>query len=146
MVSVWKRPTLMIDTSIHRCKKRESRGDQVIALIGRSLLLFCMVLGLMGISGCVSPESIDMDSFDPAQDQKAIARYYWNQAIAMREKAKAQATAAARYEALFGAEADLVSGAKSLAHYYEQTAQELERVAQAHAAVDRNTRTPRAVP
>jgi hypothetical protein len=137
---------MMIDTSIHRCEKRESRGDQVVALRGQSLLLFSMVLVLLGISGCASPESIDLSSFDPAHDQKAIARYYWNQAIAMREKATAQATAAARYEALFGPEADLVSGAKSLAHYYEQTAQELERVAQAHAAVDRNKRTPRAVP
>jgi hypothetical protein len=101
---------------------------------------------MVGISGCVSPEAIDMGSYDPAHDQKAIARYYWNQAIAMREKSNAQATAAARYEALFGAEADLVSGAKSLAHYYAQTAQELERVAQAHAAVDRSMRTPTAVP
>lgn len=133
----------MTDTLGRRCEKRTSHGDQVIALIVRGLLL-CIVM--VGISGCVSPEAIDMGSYDPAHDQKAIARYYWNQAMAMREKSNAQATAAARYEALFGAEADLVAGAKSLAHYYEQTAQELERVAQAHAAVDRSTRTPTAVP
>ena len=86
-----------------------------------------------------------MDSYDPSYNQTEIANYYRNQAISMREKAEAQATAAMRYEALFGREADLVSGAKSLAHYYEQTAQELERVAQAHEAVDRNKRTPAAV-
>jgi uncharacterized protein YceK len=126
----------MSDMSSRRCEEIKSHGDQAIALSHRGLLLCCIVV--LVFSGCASPETIDMGSFDPTYDQKAIARYYWNQAIAMREKAKAQATAAARYEALFGAEADLVSGAKSLAHYYEQTAQELERVAQAHAAVDRN--------
>lgn len=130
----------MIDMSIHRCEKRERRGDQMILCTGRSLLLAVM-LG----AGCVPPQPIDPNSFDPTHDQKAIARYYWNQAMAMREKADAQATAAIRYEALFGVEADLVSGAKSLAHYYEQTAQELERVAQAHEAVDRNKRMPAAV-
>lgn len=133
----------MIDTSGRRCEKRTSHGDQAIALIVRGLLL-CIVMA--GISGCIAPEAIDLGSYDPAHDQKAIARYYSNQAMAMREKSNAQATAAARYEALFGAEADLVSGAKSLAHYYEQTALELERVAQAHAAVARSTRTPAAVP
>jgi hypothetical protein len=133
----------MIDTSSRRCEVRKSPGDQAIALIRRGLLLCC--LALAGISGCASPESIDLDSFDPSHNQTEIASYYRNQAVAMREKADAQATAAVRYEALFGPEADLVSGAKSLAHYYEQTAQELERVAQAHEAVARNKRTPAAV-
>jgi hypothetical protein len=142
-VSVWKRLTLMIDMSSRRCEVRKSRDDQVIALIRRGLLL-CF-LALAGISGCASPESIDLDSFDPSHNQMEIANYYRNQAVAMREKADAQATAAVRYEALFGPEADLVSGAKSLAHYYEQTAQELERVAQTHEAVARNKRTPAAV-
>ena len=107
--------------------------------MGRSLLL---VVIMSGMSSCLAPESIDMGSYDPSQDQRAIAGYYRNQAIAMREKADAQAKAAARYEALFGPEADMVSGAKSLAHYYQQTAQEFERVAQGHEAVDRHTRPP----
>lgn len=106
------------------------------------ILLVCA----LGIGGCASYESIDLSSYDPTHDQAAIAGYYRNQAVTMREKANAQATAAAHYEALFGAEADLVSGAKSLAHYYEQTAQELERVAQAHAAVARHKRSPTTVP
>ena len=134
----------MSDMSRRRCEQRKSYGDQTIALRGRGLLLCCIVV--LVFSGCASHESIDMGSFDPAQDQKAIARYYWNQAMAMREKATTQATAAAHYEGLFGPEADLVSGARSLAHYYEQTAQELERVAEAHAAIDRNRRRPLANP
>jgi len=114
----------------------------MIALESRMLLVSVV---LLGIAGCASPESIDLDSYDPSHNQTEIATYYRNQAVAMREKADAQATAAVRYEGLFGPEADLVSGAKSLAHYYEQTAQELERVAQAHETVDRNKRTPTSV-
>ncbi len=132
----------MIDLSYRRWEKRTSHGDQGRASMGQSLLLVAIMLGM---SSCLSPESIDLSSYDPSHDQTAIAGYYKNQADAIREKANAQATAAVRYEALFGPEADLVSGAKSLAHYYEQTAQELERVAQAHQAVDRNKRAPAAV-
>lgn len=113
--------------------------------VGLSLLV-C----LLGIGGCAADEPLDMSSYmssyDPSHDQKAIAGYYRDQAVAMREKANAQATAATRYEALFGPEADMVSGARLLARYYEQTAQELERVAEAHAAVDRNRRRSQAVP
>ena len=102
----------------------------------RQILLVC----LLGIGGCASYESVEMNSYDPGHDQTAIADLYRNQAAEMREKANAQATAATRYEALFGPEADLVYGARLLAHYYEQHAQELERIAEAHAAVDRNRR------
>jgi len=130
----------MLDTFV--LEKRASFANQAIASIGRSLLLFCLV----GIGGCVSYEPLDLNSYDPAHDQEAIAGYYRNQATVMREKAHAQATAAAHYEALLGHEADLVSGARSLAHYYEQTAQELERVAQAHADVECHRQRPAAAP
>lgn len=115
-----------------------------MTMSSQSLFLCCIFIA--GISGCAVSESIDLDSYGPSHNQAEIATYYRNQAVAMREKADAQATAAVRYEALFGAEADLVSGAKSLAHYYEQTARELERVAEAHAAVDRKKPTPTTVP
>jgi hypothetical protein len=104
-------------------------------------LLVC----LLAIYGCAADEPLDMSSYDPSHDQKAIAGYYRDQAVSMREKANAQATAAARYEGLFGSEADIVSGARLLAGYYEQTAREFERVAEAHAAVDRNRRQSQAV-
>jgi hypothetical protein len=97
---------------------------------------------LLGIAGCASYETLDLNSYDPSHDQMAIAGYYRDQAVSMREKANAQATAAARYEALFGPEDDAVAGARSLAHYYEQTAQELERLAESHAAVGRNRPQP----
>ena len=133
----------MIDTSIRRCKKSVIPGDHTIAVGSRWLLLCCLIIGV--ISGCASPESLEMGSYDPSHDQRAIAGYYRNQALAMHEKAKAQATTAARYEELFGAESDLVSGACSLAQYYEQTALELERLAEAHASVDRTGRRPTAI-
>ena len=114
-------------------------SDKIKALMGRSLLLLCS----LGIAGCTSSKPLEMDSFDPTHDQTAIAGYYRNQAIAMRQKAIAQATAAARYKELFGPDADLVSGARLLARYYEQTAQELERVAEAHASAARTGQRPR---
>ncbi len=132
----------MVAGFVQRRSIRAARGRERIAS-GSRLLLVSVVL--LGISGCASPESIDLDSYDPAHNQTEIANYFRNQAVTMREKAVAQTTAAVRYEALFGPEADLVSGAKSLAHYYEQTAQELERVAQAHEAVDRNKQAPASV-
>jgi hypothetical protein len=133
---------LIIGEAICRGEQRAVHGDHAIVLSCRNLLLSII---MVGIAGCVSPESIDLSSYDPAHDQIAIAGYYRNQAIAMHGKAHAQVTAAARYEALFWPEADLVSGARSLARYYEQTAQEFERVAEAHASVARTGKRPKAI-
>ncbi|MFO0700732.1 MAG: hypothetical protein U0236_16040 [Nitrospira sp.] len=124
--------------------KRPVYGDRRSVLIYGGVLLFCIVL--VGTSGCASPERIDLISYDPSQDQAAIAGYYRNQAEAMREKANAQAIAAARYEALFGPEADLVSGARLLGQYYEQTAKELEGLAEAHASAARKVPHPPVAP
>jgi hypothetical protein len=142
MHSVMKGLIRMIDLSCRRWEKRTSHGDQTGASMGRSLLL---VVIMWGMSSCVSPESIDLSSYDPLHDQTAIAGYYRNQAIAMHGKANAQVTAAARYEALFGPEADLVSGARSLARYYEQTAKELDRLAEGHETVARTGKRPTAI-
>ncbi len=110
---------------------RDRRRKRVRRQVARSLLLVC----LLEIVGCASHAPIDMGSYDPSHDQRAIADYYRHRAFAMREKAAAQATAAVRYEELFGPDSDLVSGARLLARYYEQTALELDRVAEDHAAV-----------
>lgn len=129
---------LMITKSPHNEKTHAIHSEQV----ARYILLFCLVIG--GISGCASFESLDMSSYDPAHNQDAIAGYYHKQAIAMQEKAKAQATAAAHYEALFSPEADWVSGARLLSRYYEQAARELEHLAEAHATVARTGKRPMA--
>lgn len=106
------------------------------------ILLVC----LMASGGCASHEPLDSSSDDPPYDQTAITNLYRNRAAEMHEKANAQATAATRYEALFGPEASLVSGARSLASHYEQTAKEFERLAEAHASVDRTRQRQATVP
>ena len=111
------------------------RGDKTITVMGLRLASCC--LAIAGVFGCAAPESIEMDSFDPVYDQTAIAGYYRSQALVMRQKAAAQAVAAARYEELFGPDADTVSGARLLGRYYQKTAEELERVAEAHASAAR---------
>jgi hypothetical protein len=81
-----------------------------------------------------------MASFDPSQDQTAIADSYRDEAIVLREKAAERAESAIRYERLFGPESDWVSGARQLSQYYTEAAQELERRAEAHAEVARTGR------
>ncbi|BFU88884.1 MAG: hypothetical protein NTAFB01_00710 [Nitrospira sp.] len=112
-----------------------------IEKVGR-ILLIC----LMASGGCASHDPLDLRSDDPSYDQTAITNIYRNRAADMHEKANAQATAATRYEALFGPDADLVSGARSLAGYYEQTAKEFEGLAEAHASVGRTRQRPTTVP
>lgn len=128
------------------CVRAAHRGGRHEKRAKHHKYAVALLLYLLGIGGCAADEPLDMSSYDPSHDQMAIAGYYRDQAVSMREKANAQATAATRYEALFGSEADMVSGARLLARYYEQTAQELEQVAESHAAVDRNRRRSQVVP
>jgi len=109
--------------------------------LGRGfLILFC----LLAAAGCAQPvETIDMTSFDPSQDQMAIAGYYRGGAMDMREKAASLAESAARYEQLFGSQSDWVGGARQLSQYYAAVAQEQERLAEAHAEVARTGRQRR---
>ena len=95
-----------------------------------------IVLCLLSAASCAQPvETIEMNSFDPSQDQASIVGYYREEAMALREKAASYAESAVRYEHLFGPESDWVSGARKLSQYYAESAQELERLAEAHAKV-----------
>lgn len=105
----------------------------------RMLITLC----LFAWSGCAQPTVIDMASFDPAQDQGAIAGYYRDEAMVLKEKASLIAESAVRYERLFGSQSDWVSGARQLSQYYAVAAQDLERRADAHAEVARTGRPPR---
>ena len=73
----------------------------------------------------------------------AIVGYYRGQALDLREKAAAIAESAVRYEHLFGPESDWVSGARKLSQYYIAAAQELDRMAEAHAELARTGRQRR---
>jgi len=91
----------------------------------------------LAAAGCApySVETIEMTSFDSSQDQKAIVGYYRDEAMDLREKAAEYAKSAIRYERLFGPQSDWVSGAKQLSQYYAEAAQDLERLADAHAKI-----------
>lgn len=98
------------------------------------LVVFC----LLAVVGCAQTvETIDMTSFDPSQDQMAIVGYYRGQARDLREKAASLDESVVRYERLFGPQSDWVSGARQLSQYYAAAAQDLERLAEAHAEVAR---------
>jgi hypothetical protein len=97
-----------------------------------------IALFLLAAAGCAQPvEMIDVTSFDPSQDQMAIANYYRGEAMVLKEKAAVHAESAVQYEHLFGAQSDWVSGARQLSQYYAAAAQEQERRAEAHAEVPR---------
>lgn len=99
---------------------------------------------LLTAAGCAQPiETIEMTSFDPSQDQAAIVSYYRGQAMDLREKAAEHAESVVRYERLFGPQSDWVSGARQLSQYYAAAAQDLERLAEAHAEVARTGRQSR---
>lgn len=97
-----------------------------------------LVLCMLAAAGCAQPvEMIDMTSFDPSQDQMAIVGYYRGQAMDLQEKAVSLGESVVRYEHLFGPQSDWVSGARQLSQYYAAAAQNLERLAEAHAEVAR---------
>ncbi len=104
--------------------------------VGRGLLFVLCVFAAAGCAESVVPIE-DMTSFDPSQDQMAIAGSYRAEAVALKEKAAALAESVVRYEHLFGPQSDWVSGARQLSQYYVEVAQELERRAEAHAEVAR---------
>lgn len=60
--------------AMHRGKMFRHRW---ILIVGWALMLF----------GCAAPETIHVTSFDPAQDQLAIAGYYRGEALVMRQRA-----------------------------------------------------------
>lgn len=109
------------------------------AYVGWSALIVLCVFAAAGCAQSVAPIE-DMASFDPSQDQMAIAGSYRAEAVALKEKAAALAESVVRYEHLFGPQSDLVSGARQLSQYYVEAAQELERRAEAHAEVARTGR------
>ena len=102
-----------------------------------------IALSSFAVAGCAQSPVNDMTSFDPSQDQMAVFDYYRNQAMILRQKADAIAESAVRYEHLFGAQSDYVSGARQLSQYYAESAQEQERLAEAHAEVARTGRQRR---
>jgi hypothetical protein len=107
----------------------------------RSWIIVLSSLMLMLNFGCGRQAVVqDMSSADPSHDQWAIAALYSREAATMRQKAEDLSQQALKYEQLFGPDSDWVSGARLLARYYEERAQELERLSEEHAAVAEQSR------
>jgi hypothetical protein len=96
--------------------------------------IFALLLAIFLLPGCsgISTAPLDMTAIDPDQDQKKIAAYYRQEAVAARQQAEELTHRAVVYERLFGPESEWVSGARLLAQYYEETAREAEQLARRH--------------
>jgi hypothetical protein len=89
--------------------------------------------------GCQGPQvPIDLNSFDPSQDQQFIADLYRRQAALMKQKAEDLKIKAERYSQLFGPDSEWATSAKLLQNFYEKEAQNRERLAIRHAEVGKS--------
>ena len=80
---------------------------------------------------------LELNSFDPSQDQQFIADQYRRQAALMKQKAEDLKIKAERYAQLFGPDSEWATSAKLLEKFYEKEAQNRERLAILHAEVGR---------
>lgn len=91
-----------------------------------------LVLLMMGAGPGCTPVQLDLNSSDPAQDQRKITHFYSQQAAKLRRSSEELSERALVYERLFGPESDWVTGARLLAQSYEEAAKEAERRAGKH--------------
>lgn len=117
------------------------RRATVSPLVGWAVLILLCSFAAVGCAQ--TAEMTGTTSFDPLQDQMAIAGYYRAEAMVLKEKAAAIAESAVRYEQLFSPQSDWANGARQLSQYYAAAAQDLERRAEAYAEVARTGRQRR---
>ncbi|MFZ1748518.1 MAG: hypothetical protein WBO24_11600 [Nitrospirales bacterium] len=97
-----------------------------------------LLVGLWVCVGCQSPHApLDLNSFDPSQDQQFIADQYRRQAALMKQNAEDLKIKAERYAQLFGPDSEWATSAKLLQNFYEKESQNRERLANLHAEVGR---------
>ena len=83
--------------------------------------------------GCVRTAGpLDLTSPNPNYDQTKIAGYHSQEAAFFRLKANELTQRVHVYEGLFGADSEWVKGARLLQQYYEDAAQEQDRLANLH--------------
>ena len=75
---------------------------------------------------------LSLSSQDPLHDQQHIATYYRREATLLRRKSVDVKMQAAAYERLFGRDSEWVSGARLLTQFYEEEANERDRLATQH--------------
>ncbi len=95
------------------------------------IVVFCV--GTLTTLSCTQAQApLDLLSRDPSHDQRQIATYYSREAAVLRQKAANATTQAAAYERLFGHDSEWVAGARLLAQFYEEEANERDRLATLH--------------
>ena len=100
-----------------------------------------LLLGMLVVVGCQRPDTpLNLNNFDPSQDQQFIADQYLRQAALMKQKAEELRLQAERYAQLFGPESEWATSAKLLQNFYEQEAQDRERLAELHNSINIETR------
>ncbi|MDK2742925.1 MAG: hypothetical protein NDI90_08410 [Nitrospira sp. BO4] len=93
-----------------------------------------LVLGLFLQTGCSSGVTgpLEMTTLNPGDDHQTIARHYLHEARLSRQQVEELSNQAAVYERLFGQESDWVSGTRLLVQFYQEVAQEQDRLAELH--------------
>jgi hypothetical protein len=99
--------------------------------------LIGVVLVLLVNTGCISgpPTPLELTTLRPSKDQAKIARHYSHEAALLRQKAKELRGRAELYEGLFGSDSEWVTGTLLLARFYEDAAEERERLAGVHGGL-----------
>ena len=96
--------------------------------------------------GCHKPAApLNLNATAPAYEQSNIAGYHDNEAAFFRLKARELHQRMLVYWQLFGPDSDWVQGARILARFYEEAAQEQERLSGADPPVS-PVPTPLATP
>lgn len=108
----------------------------------RAGLFVLLAMMVAGLSCARPPGPLDLTSQDPSQDQRKIASYHTQQAVALRLKAEELSQRVLVYERLFGGESEWVSGARLLVQFYEDEAKEQERLADWHLGIAGNGHRP----
>lgn len=91
--------------------------------------------------GCVSTTTpLDLTSLDPETDQRKIADYHRQDAVFFRLKARELAERIVAYQGLFGADSEWVNGARLLAQFYENAANDQDHQALMHLSIADDTR------
>jgi hypothetical protein len=78
---------------------------------------------------------LDLNTVDPDYDQWKVAMFHQNEATLLRQKADNVLAQIGHYERLFGPESDWVKGARLLAQFYQEMAQEQDRLADLHLEI-----------
>lgn len=82
--------------------------------------------------GATPTPPLEMTTLHPGGDHETIAYHYHHEAMLARQQAEELAAQAVVYAQLFGLKSDWVSGTTLLVQFYQEIAQEQDRLAEQH--------------